>query len=184
MTTLTVWPEETPHAAEIATSDTAEITRLLAGAGIRFERWKAGAALSANADQAEVLSAYADDVARLKAEGGYTTADVVRLPKGTPNTEPMRAKFLSEHTHSEDEVRFFVEGSGAFYLRIGGKVYQVVCTRDDLLSVPAGTRHWFDMGPDPHFAAIRLFTNEEGWVAQFTGDAIADSFPKYEAVNA
>jgi 1,2-dihydroxy-3-keto-5-methylthiopentene dioxygenase len=184
MTTLTVWPEETPNTPEAVTRDAAEIARLLAGAGIRFEQWKANKKLAADADQAAVLDAYADDVNRLMAEGGYTTADVVRLPKGTPDTQPMREKFLSEHTHSEDEVRFFVEGSGAFYLRIGGKVYQVVCERNDLLSVPAGTRHWFDMGPDPYFAAIRLFINTEGWVAQFTGDAIADSFPKYEAVTA
>jgi 1,2-dihydroxy-3-keto-5-methylthiopentene dioxygenase len=96
----------------------------------------------------------------------------------------MRRKFLSEHIHGEDEVRFFVEGSGAFYLRIGGKVHQVVCEKDDLISVPAGTRHWFDMGPDPHFCCIRLFSNPDGWVAQYTGDAIADRFPRFQLAAA
>ena len=70
--------------------------------------------------------------------------------------------------------------SGAFYLRIGGKVYQTICTRGDLIGVPAGTKHWFDMGPDPEFAAIRLFTSTDGWVANFTGDDIASRFPRYE----
>jgi len=52
-----------------------------------------------------------------------------------------------------------------------------LCEKDDLISVPANTKHWFDMGPNPVFTAIRLFNNPEGWVARFTGDAIAEEFP-------
>jgi len=180
MTTLTVWGETAPQKPETVTTIPREIAEILGRSGVLFERWSAGAALPPGADQTAVLAAYATEVERLKKEGGYAVADVVRLARGTPNTALMREKFLSEHTHSEDEVRFFVEGSGAFYLRLGGKVHQVICERDDLLSVPAGTRHWFDMGPDPFFCAIRLFTDQEGWVAQFTGDDIAARFPKYE----
>jgi hypothetical protein len=80
---------------------------------------------------------------------------------------------------SEDEARLFAEGSGAFYLHAGGKVLVVVCERGDYLRVPAGTRHWFDMGPDPEFTAVRLFTDPAGWVASFTGDPIADRFPRF-----
>lgn len=178
--TLRIWDAGDPTTTVVDTSDRAEIARHLGAAGVRFERWEAGVPLAPDADQESVLAAYAADVQRLKDECGYTTADVLRLAKGTPNTAPMRAKFLDEHTHSEDEVRFFVEGSGAFYLRIGGNVYQAVCTRGDLIGVPAGTTHWFDMGPDPEFTAIRLFVNPEGWVANFTGDDIAARFPRYE----
>ena len=77
----------------------------------------------------------------------------------------MRAKFLDEHRHGEDEVRFFVAGRGLFVLHIEEHVYAVLCERNDLISVPAGTRHWFDMGEHPHFVAVRLFNNPEGWVA-------------------
>ena len=52
--------------------------------------------------------------------------------------------------------------------------------RGELISVPAGTGHWFDMGPDPEFTAIRWFNNQTGWVPQFTGDAIAKRFPTYD----
>src|SRR3546814_6097561 len=86
----------------------------------------------------------------------------------------MRAKFLSEHTHADDEVRFFVEGSGQFYLHMNDRVYVMLCEAGDLISVPAGTRHWFDTGPNPMFTAIRLFVSPDGWVADFTGDPIAD----------
>ncbi|HTW83235.1 MAG TPA: cupin domain-containing protein [Candidatus Sulfotelmatobacter sp.] len=178
--TLRVYDDADPARMLLDTTDRAEITRTLNGVGVRFERWAADAAIASDATPADVLAAYADDVARLRAECGYEAADVIRLAKGAPNTAPMREKFLDEHTHSEDEVRFFVEGSGAFYLRIGGRVHQMICTRGDLISVPAGTTHWFDMGPDPEFTAIRLFTDASGWVAQFTGDPIARRFPLYE----
>jgi len=177
---LNVYDENAPAQPLVATADGAEIARLLGEVGVRFERWTAEAALAADADSAAVLAAYASSVKRVQADGGYGTVDVLRLARGTPNTAPMRAKFLDEHAHTEDEVRFFVEGSGAFYLHLGGKVYQAICVRGDLISVPAGTPHWFDMGPDPEFTAIRWFNNQEGWVPQYTGTGIAARLPKYE----
>jgi 1,2-dihydroxy-3-keto-5-methylthiopentene dioxygenase len=178
--TLRVYDDTNPTAPLVDTTDRVEIARILAGAGVVFEQWDANAPLSADADQDAIITAYRDDIGRLKDQYGYTTVDVIRVGPSTENIAALREKFLSEHTHSEDEVRFFVEGSAAFYLRIGGKVHQMICTRGDLLSVPAGTTHWFDMGPNPQFAAIRLFVNPEGWVAHFTGDPIAARFPKYE----
>jgi 1,2-dihydroxy-3-keto-5-methylthiopentene dioxygenase len=177
---LNVYDEREPHKPLVETTDGAEIARLLGEVGVRFERWTAEKKLSADADQAAILDAYRSSVERVQSEGGYGTVDVLRLAKGTANVEPIRKKFLAEHAHTEDEVRFFVEGSGAFYLRLAGKVYQAICARGDLISVPAGTLHWFDMGPDPEFAAIRWFNNQEGWVPQYTGDDIASRFPLYE----
>lgn len=177
-TVLRVYDDAHQDALLHETSDGDEIARLLGEIGVRFERWSADVELSDDADQATVLNAYRSSIDRLKAECGYLAEDVIRLKKGTPDTAPIRAKFLNEHSHSEDEVRFFVEGQGAFYLRVDGKVYQTVCMRGDLISVPAGTKHWFDMGTDPEFTAIRLFINPDGWVANFTGDSIAERFPK------
>jgi 1,2-dihydroxy-3-keto-5-methylthiopentene dioxygenase len=177
---LTIFGENAPERPELLTTDGAEIARELRACGVRFERWAAESELAPGAAPADVLAAYASSVERLKSEGGYGTVDVIRLPKGTPDTAPMRAKFLDEHLHTEDEVRFFVEGSGAFYLHLGVRIYQVVCVRGDLISVPANTLHWFDMGPDPEFTAIRFFNNQEGWVAQYSGSGIAAGFPKYE----
>jgi 1,2-dihydroxy-3-keto-5-methylthiopentene dioxygenase len=146
---------------------------------VGFERWHARAELAPGATQDEVLAAYRTDVDRLLALGGYRSADVVRMHPDHPDRGAFRTKFLAEHTHAEDEVRFFVEGTGAFYVRDGARVLKIVAERGDLLRLPAGTRHWFDMGPDPYFAAIRLFTSPDGWAAQFTGDAIAERVPLY-----
>ena len=179
MTRLTIFAEDQPERAIAQTADGSEIEWRLGNVGVRFERWKAGVALTNGADQPAILAAYDREIDRLMKEGGYKTADVIRLKPDHPDKIALRAKFLDEHTHAEDEVRFFVEGAGAFYLHLDGKVHRLVCEQDDLLSVPAGTRHWFDMGPSPLFTCIRIFTNPEGWVAQFTGDKIAASFPKY-----
>ena len=158
-------------------SDSGEISAVLAKAGIRFEQWQADAPLAAHSSPAEILAAYAADINRLKAERGYITVDVISLSANHPDKATLRQKFLAEHTHSEDEVRFFVRGQGLFCLHIAGKVYQVLCQQNDLISVPAGTTHWFDMGSEPEFTAIRLFNNADGWVANFTGNAIARNFP-------
>jgi 1,2-dihydroxy-3-keto-5-methylthiopentene dioxygenase len=179
MTTLTVFDLSRGFAPVSQTTDTRDIIKALVPFDVRFERWQATRELPPGAGQDEVLEAYAADVERLKKIGGYQSADVVRMRPDHPDREAMRQKFLSEHTHADDEVRFFVEGAGAFYLRNKEQVLQIVCTAGDLLSVPKQTRHWFDMGPKPLFAAIRLFTTPEGWVADFTGDRIADNIPKY-----
>lgn len=158
-------------------SDAGEISAVLAKAGIRFEQWHADAPLTADSSPAEILAAYATDINRLKAERGYITVDVISLNSDHPDKAALRQKFLAEHTHSEDEVRFFVRGQGLFCLHIAGKVYQVLCQQNDLISVPAGTTHWFDMGSEPEFSAIRLFNNPDGWVAKFSGSDIALRFP-------
>lgn len=185
MTKLIVLPETDPSSPSVSTTDPAAISTHLGTIGIRFEQWTAGADLADSADQEAVLAAYASDVARIKAQG-FTTVDVARMA-GDPNDSAFiekaaeaRTKFLSEHTHADDEVRFFVEGRGAFYLRIGGSVHIVICEAGDYLSVPKDTKHWFDMGTRPRFTAIRFFAVEDGWVGNFTGDPIASRFPSFD----
>jgi len=180
MSRLTIHAENDPGTPLSSTADAGEIAAALAGIGVAFERWHVGAALAKDADDAAVLAAYAEDVERLKAAGGYRSVDIVRLTPDNPAAPELRGKFLAEHTHADDEVRFFVEGAAQFYLHKAGKVFMVVCEAGDLISVPAGTPHWFDMGPRPHFTALRLFVSPAGWVANFSGAAIAETFPKFE----
>ncbi len=180
MTTLVITPDTDPADRLVATQDVDRIAEELSKIGVTFERWNAAVALSDGADQAAVLEAYARDVKRLSDAHGYQSVDVVRMKPDHPDRAALRAKFLAEHVHADDEVRFFVEGQGAFYLRVGGKVYQTVCGAGDLISVPKDTTHWFDAGPKPLFCAIRLFTTPDGWVASFTGDEIAKRFPEWE----
>ena len=160
------------------TVDGGEIAAALEEIGVTFERWEIKPHDSVNFD---ILEAYAPEIERLTAKGGYRSIDAVSVVPDHPEREAMRGKFLSEHTHGEDEVRFFVEGEGLFTLHAEGRVWNVLCCAGDLMSVPAGMKHWFDMGARPSFTAIRLFVNPDGWVAKFTGDTIADRFPRLEA---
>jgi 1,2-dihydroxy-3-keto-5-methylthiopentene dioxygenase len=179
MTHLRVF-DEVGDTAELDTEDAGRIADALQPIGVRFERWP----LHDLGPEDDVLEAYAPEVERLKAQGGYATVDVVRMVPDHPDRAALRTKFLDEHRHTEDEVRFFVEGEGLFTLHAGGKVHALLCTAGDLISVPAGMPHWFDMGPSPSFTAIRLFIEKEGWVAHFTGDDIAARFPRHEPVAA
>ncbi len=179
MSRLVIYDEQ-GNALENVVSDYADITATLAGLGVRFERWQASQPLSASAEQEEVLAAYRDDVDRLTVEYGFQSVDVVSLRPDHPQKGEFRQKFLAEHTHSDFEVRFFVEGSGLFYLHVNAKVYLVECEQGDLISVPAGVTHWFDMGENPDFKCIRLFVTPDGWVGDFTGSEIAASFPSYD----
>ena len=159
------------------------ITQVLHGLGIRFEHWQTPVTLTAAADDEAILTAYRPAIERLQAEGGYQTVDCIHMHPQHPQKAELRAKFLNEHTHSEDEVRFFVSGDAVFYLHLGEDVYAVHCHAGDLISVPANTPHWFDMGEQPAFTAIRFFNNTEGWVARFTGDAVAGRIVKYEKLT-
>lgn len=156
------------------------ISSALHGVGVRFEKWEASKKLAANATDEEILSAYRSSIDRLNTEYGFKSADVIALTPNSPKKAELRKKFLDEHIHSDYEVRFFVGGSGLFYLHINERVYGVLCEQGDLISVPAGVKHWFDMGEEPDLRCIRLFTNPDGWVAKFTGNAIAKDFPTFE----
>ncbi len=162
----------------------ADIARELGNVGVRFEKWEASKPVQPGASQDEVIAAYHADIDRLRNAEGYQAVDVISLTPDHPDRAALRAKFLNEHTHSEDEVRFFVAGRGQFTLHIGDKVYETLCVQGDLIGVPDGTRHWFDMSETPYFIAIRLFTNKEGWVANFTGSDIAEKFPRLAAQSA
>lgn len=181
MSRLRVYPEDDQEKPVLDTTDGAAIARELETITVRFERWQATKPIGAGAQQDNVLATYRSDIDRLMREGGYKTADVISVTANHPEKASLRAKFLDEHTHSEDEIRFFVDGQGLFYLHAEGRVYGVVCAKGDLISIPAGTTHWFDMGPQPNFACIRIFTNPEGWVARFTGADIGNRFPKLDA---
>ncbi|TMN35804.1 cupin domain-containing protein [Pseudoalteromonas sp. S2755] len=177
MSQLTIYQEQNPSQALQQEQDANIIASLLAEQGVRFEQWQANTDITAEMSQDDIISAYQSDIERLKAQGGYQTVDVISLAKGNPSASELRQKFLFEHTHSEDEVRFFVKGQGLFCLHLNDKVYQVLCQQGDLISVPENTPHWFDMGSDPEFTAIRLFNNQEGWVAKSTDSEIAKQFP-------
>jgi 1,2-dihydroxy-3-keto-5-methylthiopentene dioxygenase len=181
MSMLRLYRASDPSHAQLF-SEPEDIARQAATAHVRFERWSASVDLAQVSEPEPVLRAYQHDVARLQKLCGFAAADVISVRPSTPNHAELRKTFLDEHTHSEDEARFFVEGRGVFSVHHGERVLAFLCEKGDLLNVPAGTPHWFDMGPEPHFTCIRLFTQPSGWLAHFTGSDIAGRFPRFEAL--
>lgn len=177
MSRLTIYADDAPGAPLLRTEDAKAIAAELTKIGVRFERWESPVTLSPDDDAEKILDAYRPYLDRLMGDSGAGSADVIKLTPDNPNGSALRQKFLSEHTHSEDEVRFFVHGSGNFIMHIDGRIYDAHCTAGDLISVPANTKHWFDAGEQPFFTALRIFTDTSGWVPHYTGEALHERFP-------
>jgi 1,2-dihydroxy-3-keto-5-methylthiopentene dioxygenase len=150
-------------------TDAAEITNYLAPLGIDYERWENEKNVSPDASAEEILAAYEPEIERLKAKGGYVTADVIDIVPEIPNLETMLDRFRPEHWHDEDEVRFIVKGCGIFHIAPeDGDVAAIKMTAGDLIRVPRGTRHWFDLDETRTVRAIRLFQDAAGWTPHYT----------------
>jgi 1,2-dihydroxy-3-keto-5-methylthiopentene dioxygenase len=149
----------------------------LAGIGIDYKRWEPAHAVPANTPAAEVLAAYSAEIDRLKVQGGYATADVIDVSPATPGLEAMLNKFNSEHWHDEDEVRFIIEGRGLFHIRPHqGPVVSITVEAGDLIRVPRGTRHWFDLCGERRIRAIRLFQDPPGWTPHYTQSGVDKNY--------
>lgn len=168
-----------------------EIRQFLAPFGIFYEQWPVAGRIEGNATADEVLAAYAPEVEALKRQGGYITADVIDVTPEVPGLQAMLDRFNKEHTHAEDEVRFIVKGRGVFHIHPpAAPVFAIEVEAGDLINVPAGTEHWFDLCSDRTIRAIRLFREKAGWTPQYTGRTIAEGFqplcfgPQYLAGSA
>jgi 1,2-dihydroxy-3-keto-5-methylthiopentene dioxygenase len=159
-------------------TDPKEIKTYMNERGIIFEQWQAAMPLNDSDSQETILKAYEHELGPYMKKNNYLSADVINVHKDTPNIEAIRAKFLSEHTHAEDEVRFFVDGEGYFFFHLAksSEVFKLLCEKGDFISVPAGYTHWFDLAPKYHVKAIRVFQTPEGWVANYTASGKEKSY--------
>ena len=158
-------------------TDAADVRAFLAQRGIDFEQWVPDRPIAADAPAEDVLAAYGQAVTVLKARGGYVTADVIDVKPDTPNLDAMLAKFSREHWHDEDEVRFIIEGRGIFHMHpAAGPVFAIEVEAGDLIRVPRGTHHWFDLCADRRIRAIRLFQDPSGWTPHYTNSGVDQGF--------
>lgn len=154
-----------------------EIVAYLATCGIDYEQWEPAHSVAADAPAETILEAYAPEIEQLKARGGYVTADVIDVDEKTPGLDEMLAKFNREHWHDEDEVRFIIAGHGVFHIHSeNGPVVAIEVEAGDLIRVPRGTWHWFDLCSDRRIRAIRLFQDKSGWTPHYTDSGVDQSF--------
>ncbi|MFO0815962.1 MAG: cupin domain-containing protein [Gemmatales bacterium] len=146
--------------------------------GIRYERWPLEDRCNPDASNDEILAAYAPEIEKLKVEGGYVTADVINVTPETPGLDAMIEKFNKEHIHTEDEVRFIVKGRGLFHIhpQNGDEVFSIEMNAGDWISVPAGTKHWFDFCHERTIRAIRLFQDKAGWTPHYVEAGVHEAY--------
>lgn len=150
-------------------TDSAEVTTYLEKINIGYEQWQPSKPLTETSTAEEILAAYRSEIEIQKQQGGYVTADVIDIKPDTPNLDALLQKFSSEHWHDEDEVRFTIEGHGLFHINPKtSPVVNIEVEPGDLLVVPAGTLHWFDLCRDRRIRAIRLFQDPGGWTPHYT----------------
>jgi 1,2-dihydroxy-3-keto-5-methylthiopentene dioxygenase len=159
------------------TTDFEAIKNIIGKYNIHLSKWVANNPLHNDSTQEEILSAYEHELKPFMEKNGYVTADVINVHPGTPNLSAIREKFMKEHTHSEDEIRFFVDGEGIFWFHFDdGEIYSVTCSAGDFMSVPKNYKHWFDLHPKYFVKAIRIFSNMEGWTPNYTNSNIDASY--------
>ena len=170
--------------------DADEVRAFLQSIGIQYERWDSSASVPLDASPQQVLDAYSGQIDRLKSEGGYVTADVIDVKPDTPGLDAMLAKFKTEHWHDEDEVRYIVAGRGVFHIHPpNAPICAIEVEPGDLIRVPRGTLHWFDLCSDRRVRAIRLFQDPSGWTPHYTGSGVDQGYqplcfgPRYIPVS-
>jgi 1,2-dihydroxy-3-keto-5-methylthiopentene dioxygenase len=160
--------------------DFKKIKAALAEIQVNFESWQCNHNLE-NFSDAEILEFYQEDIKRIKQLNDFQAVDIVNL---TPDfaadfkfTET-RAKFNAEHTHADDEARYFISGKSLFTINQADQVYEILCEAGDFINVPANYKHWFDFGSEPDFKALRFFKDAQGWVPHYTGSGMELKFQR------
>ena len=177
MSQLRVFADDDPANATTVSNDHNEIADLLSAKGVRFEQWVTAASVVAGDSQEDIIAEYRSDIDRLIEADGYQAVDVVSLTANHPDKEKLRQTFLSEHTHSEDEVRFTVKGRGIFHIHPkDAPVFGILVESGDLINVPAKTQHWFNLCDERMIRCIRLFEDPAGWAPEYVDDPVNDNY--------
>jgi 1,2-dihydroxy-3-keto-5-methylthiopentene dioxygenase len=155
----------------------AEISAFLEPFGIWYERWQVEGRLKPDATDQDILEEYAVEIEAIKKKGGFITADVINVKADTPNLDAMLQKFNKEHVHLEDEVRFTVSGKGIFHLHPeNGPVFGVTVEKGDMINVPRGMKHWFNLCDDRNIRCIRFFEDQSGWTPHYVEQGVHNDY--------
>ena len=142
-----------------------EVKTFLEKYGLYAEFWKPEIS---DSNVNDPLQKYKNQIDKLKKEFGYASADCCAMDKNTPNLDKMLQPFKKEHHHTDDEVRFTVEGEGIFGVNpLTDPPFEVYVEEGDLLVVSAMTRHWFELTEKKNICCIRIFKENPKWEAVY-----------------
>ncbi|WEK29745.1 MAG: oxidase [Candidatus Pseudomonas phytovorans] len=172
MSILSVFHPASPALPNKVLTHHDDITATLAEQGVRFVHTDTGLRVRPGTSEDEVLETCREYLDQLMTAHG-SKAFVLLNRDGE---DPAQADVRDEHVHDADEVFTVVSGRAQVGLRVGDWVYSVLCEKGDQLVVPAGIRRWVELGDTPFCLALRLYGNEQGVQARFTGDVSGRAF--------
>jgi len=146
-----------------------DIAATLAEQGVRFTHTPLALRVRPGSAQEEVLDTCREYLDQLMTAQGSKAFSVLNRDGAEPSAVDLR----DEHVHDAVEVLAVVTGRVQVGLRLGEYVYAVLCEKGDQLVIPAGSPRWLDLGDNPFCLALRVFANEKGAFATFTGDETA-----------
>ncbi|TGK87067.1 cupin domain-containing protein [Leptospira noumeaensis] len=160
-------------------TDSNEIRAFLVSKGLVYESYKTPETLDLilgqkglnDAEKEEVLSGLAYRFDQLKKDHGYKANDLVVLHDEVPGIQDMLAKFDKLHIHTDEEVRYIIDGSGVFGFIIDGEKFEVHVSKGDFISIPANTNHWFTLDKNLRIKAVRYFKDNSGWTPVYVDES-------------
>lgn len=180
MSRLSVHHQSSPQIPNKVLGHAEDITSTLAAAGLRFSVLPLEARVQPGAPAEEIRAALGEPLAQLMHDHDLSQVEVISVDRrhwpqeGEKPLEPPQ-----EVIADGAQLYLFLAGQGLLSLHVDDYVYALFGERNALISIPAGTRHWFDLGEFPYCAAIRL-SAANGAQPRPSGDAIATAFPRLE----
>jgi 1,2-dihydroxy-3-keto-5-methylthiopentene dioxygenase len=103
-------------------------------------------------------------------------------PEKLPNFDAKLTIFYAEHLHTDEEIRFLLEGSGYFDVRDKDEKWiRIAMQAGDLITLPAGMYHRFTPDAANYTKAMRLFVGEPVWVAHNRSEPAVDDMEARKA---
>ena len=153
-----------------------EISSFLGRHNIKFQRWSIPEEIQELAqkpslddeEKSAVLEAFRPQLSELAETEGYVDSDMVCLHPETPGLDDALGKFDLEHFHTDEEVRFIVDGQGVFgFVGDDGRRFTIQVETGDYIVIPENAWHWFYLCEDQTIKALRIFKDTSGWTPHY-----------------